>query len=393
MSELETLERRGSPPPSALTEENLNALSPPHETAAKTSDNESVLSDIDEEIFQEFDDYSLIGRIVPIDEETVHTIGKYKKKLDPSQLAEQAGKKEKRRRDIKRRRDDVEERVGEPEPQEQELTAEEKARRELDQRMDAALKGPKKKKKKGEDLEEMNDDLITALKQRMIDAANRDQEAIVNGQQAVHKLAMLEEVKDILQRPNLMATAMDNNLLEAMKRWLEPLPNKALPAYGIQKVMFEIMGKMKITTDYLRESGIGKVVMFYTKDKRPQLHIKREANRLVRDWSRPILGRSDDYHSREIPMAHDGDSRHSRPKQRGDDEEANPLAPPDRNKNRTRVPQAMPRSYEIAPASRVVQGHNAYARPIGAAGDDIIRRMKAKKQAANKGKKSGMIIG
>jgi len=152
----------------------------------------------------------------------------------------------------------------------------------------------------------MNDDLIIALKQRMIDAANRDQEAIVNGQQAVHKLAMLEEVKDILQRPNLMATAMDNNLLEAMKRWLEPLPNKALPAYGIQKVMFEIMGKMKITTDYLRESGIGKVVMFYTKDKRPQLHIKREANRLVRDWSRPILGRSDDYHSREIPMAHDG---------------------------------------------------------------------------------------
>lgn len=87
------------------------------------------------------------------------------------------------------------------------------------------------------------------------------------------------------------------------------------------------------------------------------------------------------------------DSRLPRFKQRGDNEEANPLAPPDRNKNRTRVPQAMPRSYEIAPASRVVQGHNAYARPIGAAGDDIIRRMKAKKQAANKGKKSGMIIG
>ncbi|KAG0634659.1 hypothetical protein HOY80DRAFT_985443 [Tuber brumale] len=392
MSELETLELRGSPPPNALTEENLNTLSPAHEGAAKASDNESVLSDIDEGIFQEFDD-SLIGRIVPIDEETVHTIGKYKKKLDPNQLAEKSGKKEKRRRDIKRRRDDVEERTGESEPQEQELTAEEKARRELDQRMDAALKGPKKKKKKGEDLEEMNDDLIIALKQRMIDAANRDQEAIVNGQQAVHKLAMLEEVKDILQRPNLMATAMDNNLLEAMKRWLEPLPNKALPAYGIQKVMFEIMGKMKITTDYLRESGIGKVVMFYTKDKRPQLHIKREANRLVRDWSRPILGRSDDYHSREIPTAHDGDSRLPRLKQRGDIEEVNPLAPPDRNKNRTRVPQAMPRSYEIAPASRVVQGHNAYARPIGAAGDDIIRRMKAKKQAANKGKKSGMIIG
>lgn len=149
----------------------------------------------------------------------------------------------------------------------------------------------------------MNDELIIDLKQRMIEAANRDQEANENGQPAVHKMAMLEDVKAILQRPNLMATAMDNNLLEAMRRWLEPLPNKALPAYSIQKVMFEIMGKMKITTDYLRESGIGKIVLFYTKDRRPQMHIKREANRLVREWSRPILGRSDDYHSREIPTA------------------------------------------------------------------------------------------
>jgi len=123
MSELETLERRGSPPPSALTEDNLNTLSPAHEEAARASDKESVLSDTDEEVFREFDD-SLIERIVPIDEETVHTIGKYKKKLDPSQLGEKPGKKERRRRDIKRR-DDGEERIGEPEPQEQELTAEE----------------------------------------------------------------------------------------------------------------------------------------------------------------------------------------------------------------------------------------------------------------------------
>lgn len=178
------------------------------------------------------------------------------------------------------------------------------ARRDLDDKIDAALKGPKKKKKKNDvDLDDYNDELIIGLKTKMMDAASRDADAIGAGQPAVHKLAMLDEVKEVLQRPNLMATAMDNNFLEAMRQWLEPLPNKSLPAYSIQKLMFEIMGKMKITTDYLRESGIGKVVMFYTKDKRPQLHIKREADRLIGEWSRPILGRSDDYHSREIPMA------------------------------------------------------------------------------------------
>jgi transcription factor SPN1 len=81
------------------------------------------------------------------------------------------------------------------------------------------------------------------------------------------------------------------------------------------------------------------------------------------------------------------------PRKTRDEDVVNPLARPERNKNRTRVPQAMPRSYEVAPASRVIQGHNAYARPIGAAGDDIIRRMKARKQAQNKGRKSGLIIG
>lgn len=274
------------------------------------------------------------------------------------------------------------------------------------------MKGPKKKKKKNDvDLEEYNDELIINLKTKMIEAANRDADAIESGQPAVHKLAMLDDVKEVFQRPNLMAIAMDNNLLEAMRRWLEPLPNKSLPAYSIQKLMFEIMGKMKITTDYLRESGIGKIVMFYTKDKRPQLHIKREADRLIGEWSRPILGRSDDYHSREIPTAdreyapppsplvllyanlHRSQQSTPRGGRRHQEDEENPLAPPLRNQNRTRLPVAMPRSYDIAPQNRVVQGHNPYAKQLGSAGEDMIRRMKAKKQAQNKGRKSGMIIG
>ncbi|KAH0610830.1 uncharacterized protein H6S33_011257 [Morchella sextelata] len=363
------------------------------------SDGDSVLSDVDEDVFNEFDE-KVIGteHVIPIDEETVHAIGKHKIKRTGGETASTGKKKEKRRRDIaKRRRDDDEDDAGPSirrAAPEVELTPAEKARKELDDKINAALKGPKKKKKKDDvDLEVFNDDLILTLKERMREAAEADQNAIRNGSPAVHKLAMLEEVRDVLQRPNLMATAMDNNFLEAIKWWLEPLPNKALPAYSIQKLMFEIMGKIKMTTDYLRESGVGKVVMFYTKDKRPQLHIKREADRLIGEWSRPILGRSDDYHSREIPVAGRDHGFAPRPRQRPDEEEHNPLAPPQRNQNRTRVPQAMPRSYEIAPQNRVVSGPNPYAKQMGSAGDDMIRRMKAKRQAQNKGKKSGMIIG
>ncbi|KAL7275324.1 Transcription factor iws1 [Rhizina undulata] len=387
-----------SPRPSAAADD--SAINEPH--PRDDSDNESLLSDIDDRMFAEFDEQQIMkDDVQDIDETSLAKLGKFKKKKrDVSEGADEAAgkkkKQERRRRDVKRpRMEDKEEAVLEPEI----ITEEERARRELDKKMDEALKGPKKKKKKKneEDLDEMNDAHFGSLRDRMIEAAKLDAEAIAANpnQTALHKLAMVDDVKDILKRPHFMVSAVDNGILTAMKHWLEPLPNRSLPAYTIQKTIFEILGKMKVTTEDLTGSGIGKIVMFYTRDKRPEMHIKREAETLVRDWSRPILGRSDDYHSREIPKADAADINRlrigRRPKQQEEDE-FNPLAPP-RNNNRTRVPVAVPRSYEVAPMDRVQAGHNAYARPIGAAGDDIIRRMKAKKQAQNKGRKSGMIIG
>jgi hypothetical protein len=47
-------------------------------------------------------------------------------------------------------------------------------------------------------------------------------------------------------------------------------------------------------------SGIGKVVLYYTKSKKPEIGIKRTAERLLGEWSRPILKRSDDYKKRKV---------------------------------------------------------------------------------------------
>lgn len=33
-------------------------------------------------------------------------------------------------------------------------------------------------------------------------------------------------------------------MLEAVKRWLEPLPDKSLPSVGIQKAIFEVLPKV-----------------------------------------------------------------------------------------------------------------------------------------------------
>lgn len=171
--------------------------------------------------------------------------------------------------------------------------------------MDDALKGPKRKKrrKNDHDLERMDDETVENLRLKMAEAANCDTEAIEAGLPATNKLAMVDEVRETLNRQNLLSVAVDCGILKSIRRWLEPLPNKALPAYSVQKLMFEILVKLRPEIIHLRESGIGRIVMFYTKDVRPERSIKREAEKLVRDWSRPILGRSDDYRSRNVPVA------------------------------------------------------------------------------------------
>ena len=99
---------------------------------------------------------------------------------------------------------------------------------------------------------------------------------------------------------------IDNNLLEAVRRWLEPLPDHSLPALNIQREFFAIIRKMEfIDSAVLKESGLGRVVLFYTKCKRTTLDIKRIANDLVSIWSRPIIKRSASYRDRIVPTAID----------------------------------------------------------------------------------------
>jgi transcription factor SPN1 len=101
---------------------------------------------------------------------------------------------------------------------------------------------------------------------------------------------------------------MDNNLLEGVRRWLEPLPDRSLPALNIQRDFFPILKRMEfIDSAVLKESGLGRVVLFYTKCKRVTPDIARQANDLVSIWSRPIIKRSANWRDRVVPVAQDGD--------------------------------------------------------------------------------------
>lgn len=144
--------------------------------------------------------------------------------------------------------------------------------------------------------------MIAALKVQMENACEADARAREAGQPAAHKLKLLPQVLGLLNRQNIQDTVLDPevNFLQTVRFFLEPLVDGSLPAFNIQRDIMTALLSLPIEKDTLLSSGIGKVVLFYTRSSRVELSVKRMAERLVGEWSRPILKRTDDYKKRQI---------------------------------------------------------------------------------------------
>ncbi|KAK4691423.1 transcription factor SPN1, partial [Lecanoromycetidae sp. Uapishka_2] len=420
------------------------ASAPAHKASADMddlSDNDSILSDVDEAQFEDFDpnQMTIEERPIAVDEDTVKMLGRHKRKRNTEVDGEvpkkkkKEGKREKTKKPRKKKDSDDDdfsgglelegkrvrkkkafteggEKVRKEKPtkvrnatpeNEEELDPEERRRRALDRAMDAALKNPTKKRRKaGEiDLSTMIDEEISSLRIRMAEAAENDVRARQSNppKPAMHKLKLLPEVTALLNRNSRdVENAIvdpETNLLESVRFFLEPLSDGSLPAYNIQRELFAALAKLPIEKDSLFASGIGKVVLFYTKTKKAEIGIKRSAERLLGEWSRPILKRSDDYRKRALPSAEYDPL--SRPKASQGMSAADAAAvareralAPQKLANRARV-EVDRKTYSIVPRSGQVAG-GMFARPLGASGEDAFRRMKARQAAAaGKGPRRG----
>lgn len=168
------------------------------------------------------------------------------------------------------------------------------------------------------------------------------------------------------RRSSLEQSIIDNNLLEGVRRWLEPLPDRSLPALNIQQEFFRSLPDMKfIDSSVLKESGLGRIVVFYTKCKRVVPEVSRAANDLVSRWSRPIIKRSASYRDRVVPTAPDMalDGMEGASSQRAGGERLNAILARAReeDKNRVRknavaIPQRQLGTYTVAPRASGAMG-------------------------------------
>src|SRR5271154_421915 len=141
----------------------------------------------------------------------------------------------------------------------------------LDVQIEAILKPkkslrPKKRRKDAENeaYDRATDEEVARLREAMLAAADEDDVANKAKQPATAKLKLLPQVMEVLRkcawlaliysyplihlsffRASLAQSIMDNNLLMGVKRWLDPLPDRSLPALNIQREFFPILKKME----------------------------------------------------------------------------------------------------------------------------------------------------
>ncbi|TLS22187.1 uncharacterized protein PpBr36_09986 [Pyricularia pennisetigena] len=296
------------------------------------------------------------------------------------------------------RRAKAKEKSPEPEVDESTLTPEERRKRALLKAMDTAAKGrsSRRRKKDEVDLEEMADEEIAALKISMENACVADNKAREEGKPAIEKLKLLPKVVAMMNRNAIQHAILDpeTNFLQSLRFFLEPLNDGSLPAYNIQREIFTALLRLPVEKEALLSSGIGKVVLFYTKSKRPEPGVKRMAEKLIGEWSRPILKRTDDFRKRHIETrefdyaaakqaqetASYGSSQAatlpSRPAGRSifEEEIQKKLAP--KNPYRT-AGTGLQKTYTVAPQSTYNAPGGDY-RPMGSGGLEAFRKMTQK---------------
>ncbi|CAM6098400.1 unnamed protein product [Calypogeia fissa] len=117
---------------------------------------------------------------------------------------------------------------------------------------------------------------------------------------AIEKLKMVPELLRVLgNRGPLQSAFLDRGVLSSLKNWLEPLPDGSVPNLNIRSALLKLLtnhlsvdAEDSERRDQLKQSGLGKAVMFLSKLPEESPENKKLARHLVHKWSRPIFQKS-----------------------------------------------------------------------------------------------------
>lgn len=152
------------------------------------------------------------------------------------------------------------------------------------------------RRKKDIDVINDNDDAIAKLIADMRIAAKEDRDLNERGRPATKKMSLLRHVMHNITKVELQLAFIEANLLSVMTDWLAPMPDKSLPHIMIRNDFLRVLHHLKIEDpSRLKESGIGKAIMYLYRHPRETKDNKLIAGHIIHNWARPIFHKEDNF--------------------------------------------------------------------------------------------------
>jgi hypothetical protein len=151
--------------------------------------------------------------------------------------------------------------------------------------------------KKAELNEQDKSKLAQSILEKMDLASRKDDECFAQHKPAIHKLALLDSVKALVNMKELQNTLLDYDILSVFKDWIEPKDANNLPSLTVRTAVYEMLWKLPCATDHLKRAApgktpIGTTILALRKHKNETVENKRLLKELMAKWCRPVFSSS-----------------------------------------------------------------------------------------------------
>lgn len=145
---------------------------------------------------------------------------------------------------------------------------------------------PKKRRgSKPEDIEKY----CYEVTREMNELYEKDVQLNAEGKPGHHKMDKVDDICAKIIRKETQEAFIKMGILKRLKVWLEPLPDQSLPNQKVKKAILDLLAQLRVSKIDLLESGVGKIVHFYSKNSREAVDVRKTARAIVKKWKAMIV--------------------------------------------------------------------------------------------------------